>query len=135
MAYDDALAARVRKLLQRRAAYGEKQMFGGLCFLLHGNMCCGIVGSDLMARVGPERYDAALMSPHARPMDFTGKPLTGYVYVAPSGTKRQRDLERWVGLCVEFASTLKPKVPRKRAKKAPVRRKSTAKAAKARARR
>ena len=79
-------------------------------------MCCGIIDRDLMARVGPARYEQALRSSHARPMDFTGRPLTGYVYVSPTGTKTAASLKKWVGWCTDFAETLAPK--RKTAAKA-----------------
>jgi hypothetical protein len=77
-------------------------MFGGLCFMVAGAMCCGLTKSDLMVRVGPERYEEAVAQPHARPMDFTGRPLKGMVYVAPEGLRTRGSLERWVrrGLAV-----------------------------------
>jgi len=83
-------------------------MFGGLCFMLHGKMCCGIVGNDLCARVGPERYDAALTKPHVRAMDFTGRPMTGFVYVAPAGLKTKAALARWLDWSAEFAKSASP---------------------------
>ena len=89
MAYDERLAERIREILSRKRDMREQKMFGGLCFLLRGNMCCGIVGDELIARVGPDAYDAALARPHARPMDFTGRPLRGMVYVAAPGTANQ----------------------------------------------
>jgi len=116
MSYDESLAGRVRALLANRRDQAEKKMFGGLCFLVEGNMCCGILDRDLMARVGPARYEQALRSSHARPMDFTGRPLAGYVYVSPTGTKTAASLKKWVGWCTEFAETLAPK--RKTAAKA-----------------
>ena len=73
MSYDEALAGRIRKLLGTRTDVVEKKMFGGLCFMVHGAMCCGLTKTDFMVRVGPARYDEALAEPHARPMDFTGK--------------------------------------------------------------
>lgn len=103
MAFDETVAARVRKALGRRAGITEKRMFGGLAFLLHGNMCCGVVGKDLMLRLG-EGAARALEEPHVRPMDFTGKPLKTMVYVKPGAA-----LERWVGRAVTFARTLPPK--------------------------
>jgi TfoX/Sxy family transcriptional regulator of competence genes len=84
-------------------------MFGGLSFLLRGNMCCGIAKGELMVRVGPDAYEKALARKHARPMDFTGKPLEGYVYVAPPGTRSRRDLQGWIEQGVAFARTLPPK--------------------------
>jgi len=81
-------------------------MFGGLAFLLGGKTFCGIVKNDLMVRVGPGRYEEALAAPHARPMDFTGRPLTGYVFVAPAGTRKEAALREWVDQGIAFVSTL-----------------------------
>lgn len=106
MAYDEKLAERVRNALAARSRVTEKKMFGGLAFLVSGRMCCGILGDTLMVRVGPERYAAALSRPHARPMDFTGRPLTGFVYVAPMGFRSKQALTKWVDCGVEFASAL-----------------------------
>jgi TfoX/Sxy family transcriptional regulator of competence genes len=116
MGYDENLVLRIRRLLEKQPGYSEKKMFGGICFLIRGNMACGLADEDLMARVGPERYERALAAPHARPMDFTGRPLTGYVYVSPAGTKSSASLAKWVGWCTEFAATLPTK--KKSAKKA-----------------
>lgn len=109
MAYDEALAARVREILETRADYTEKKMFGGLCFLLGGNMCCGVAGTELMVRVGPDAYEDALSQPHARVMDFTGKPLRGMVYVDDDGVSSDSGLSEWVGRGVAFAGSLPPK--------------------------
>ena len=79
MSYDEKLARRIRKTLAATNDVVEKKMFGGLAFLLHGHMFCGIINEDLMVRVGPQQYEAALSQRHARPMDFTGRPLNGYV--------------------------------------------------------
>lgn len=106
MAYDEQLAARVRREL---AGADEKRMFGGLAFMLHGHMCCGIVGQDLMVRVGPDRHERALARPHSRPMDFTGRPMNGMVFVGPEGTRTEASLRAWIGEAVEFARTLPPK--------------------------
>ena len=108
MAYDERLAERVRTALGGQR-FTEKRMFGGLCFLLEGNMCCGIVGDKLMVRVGPDRYTAALAEPHTREMDFTGRPLKGMVYVAPAGLGDEAALAGWVGRAVEFTGGLPPK--------------------------
>ncbi len=87
----------------------EKRMFGGLTFLLNGNMCCGLTGSDLMVRVGPDAYQEALARPHAREMDFTGKALKGFVFVAPEGYASDVDLRAWVRLAREYARGLPAK--------------------------
>lgn len=114
MAYDEGLAARVRKSLARRPGLEEKKMFGGLCFLVNGNMCCGIVGDTLMVRVGPERYAAALGRAHVREMDFTGRPLKGMVYVAPEGLRTPAALRAWTREGAAFAARLPRKAGRKK---------------------
>ena len=84
-------------------------MFGGLAFLVRGHMSCGIVGETLMVRVGPEHYTEALRLPHAREMDFTGRALKGFVYVAPNGVRTAAALKRWLELGAAFARQLPPK--------------------------
>lgn len=105
MAFDEALAERVRGVLHGRGDVEEKKMFGGLCFMVAGTMCCGIVGEELMCRVGPEQYDDALKQPGARPMDFTGRPLRGLVYVAQTAVRTEAALVRWVERAVRFATS------------------------------
>jgi TfoX/Sxy family transcriptional regulator of competence genes len=95
MTYDEALAARVRRALGSRADIDERKMFGGLAFLVGGKMFCGVVDRDLMVRVGPDRYAAALDEPHVRPMDFTGRPMVGYVYVAAAGVRTTAAVAAW----------------------------------------
>ena len=109
MAYDETLAERIRQALAVREGLTEKKMFGGIAFMLRGNMSCGVVSGDLMVRVGPERYEEALARPHARPMDFTGRPMKGLVYVGPEGLRSDADLNDWVRLAEEFAGSLPPK--------------------------
>jgi TfoX/Sxy family transcriptional regulator of competence genes len=109
MAYDEGLAQRIRELLVQEAGVDEKKMFGGLAFMLNGNMAVGVTQTDLMVRVGAPSYDAALAEPHARPMDFTGKPLRGFVYVDAKGYETDEDLAEWVSRGVEFVLTLPSK--------------------------
>jgi TfoX/Sxy family transcriptional regulator of competence genes len=109
MAHDEELAARVRRALAGHPGLAEKRMFGGLCFLLRGNMCCGVVGDELMVRVGAEEHRAALALPHAREMDFTGQPLRGFVYVSPAGTAADAELAAWVERGARFAESLPAK--------------------------
>ena len=85
MAYDEKLAARIRHAFRGRPDAMERKMFGGLAFLLGGRMCCGIVGTDLMVRVGGDEFQDVMRQRHVRPIDFTGKPLRGFVYVSPPG--------------------------------------------------
>lgn len=116
MAFDEILAARVREALTGRARLTERKMFGGIAFMLDGHMCCGLVGAELMVRVGPEGYEDALSRPNARPMDFTGRPFTGYVYVAPTGLRTTRALQAWVDRSAAYVLSLPAHRPRKRAK-------------------
>jgi TfoX/Sxy family transcriptional regulator of competence genes len=104
MSYDETLATRIRALLSERDDVVEKKMFGGLCFMVNGAMCCGLTATDFMVRVGPDEYEQALARPHARPMDFTGRPLEGMVYVAPSGIGTDAALAWWVNRGVAFVS-------------------------------
>jgi TfoX/Sxy family transcriptional regulator of competence genes len=109
VAYDEGLAQRVREALAERNDLDERRMFGGLAFLLGGNLCAGVVKDELMVRVGPDAYAASLARPHARPMDFTGRPMKGLVYVAPEGLEDDDDLRAWVARGVDFAGSLPPK--------------------------
>ncbi len=111
MAYDEQLAARVRKVLEGSPGITEKRMFGGLAFMKHGHMFVGISGTRrLMARVGKDNHAASLARAHVSPMDFTGKPMTGYVYVEPAGLVKDADLTFWVRHCESFVLTLPPKL-------------------------
>lgn len=106
MAYEEKLAGRVRKLLANRKGFAEKKMFGGLCFLLKGKMICGVLKEDLVLRVGPEKYEAALARPHVRPMNFTGRPTTGFVFVGPGGCRTDNALKKWVTQAAEYVLSL-----------------------------
>ena len=109
MAYDEALAHRVREVLSDEGDWKEIRMFGGLAFMVNGHMCCGVTTEDLMVRVGKERHQEALALPHARPMDFTGRPLAGMVYVGGEGVRTEGALRKWVRMGVRFTATLPPK--------------------------
>ena len=108
MAFDEALADRVREILAPRPELSERRMFGGIAFMLAGNMCCGVIGEDLMVRPGDDG-EAALAEPHTRPMDFTGKPMKSTIYVDPEGTGDDVELARWVEAGADFAASLPPK--------------------------
>jgi TfoX/Sxy family transcriptional regulator of competence genes len=108
MAYDEYLAARVRTLLAPRTDVSERKMFGRLTFMIGGNMCCGVNGDELIVRLDPDREVEALAKPHARPMDFTGRPMRGFVTVQPDGLNGDR-LNRWVQEAVARAESLPPK--------------------------
>lgn len=109
MAYDEGLAARLRNIFEGRTDVVEKKMFGGIAFMVGGHMCCGIIKDTLMARVGPEQHEAALQQPHVRVMDFTGKPMKGYLYVEPQAIESEAALRSWARMCEHFVATLPPK--------------------------
>jgi TfoX/Sxy family transcriptional regulator of competence genes len=108
VAYDEKLAARVRTLLADRTDVTERKMFGGLTFMVVGHMCCGVNGDELIVRLDPDREADALANPHARPMDFTGRPMGGFVTVQPEGLK-DAQLNQWVREAVARAESLPPK--------------------------
>ena len=110
MPFDTGLADRVREELASQEAVSEKAMFGGLAFLIGGNMCVAVSHrGGLIVRVGPEAYEAALDEPHARVFDMTGRPMKGWVMVAPEGVQDDRELAAWVRRGVDFAASLPPK--------------------------
>lgn len=108
MPYSADLATRVRDSLRDQPCLTERKMFGGIAFMLHGRMCCGVIHDDLVLRLGAEGADEALGQPFTRLMDFTGRPMTGYVYVAPGGTATAAALHAWVRRAVLFADSLPP---------------------------
>jgi hypothetical protein len=121
MAYDEALADRIRAALSHRSDVEEKKMFGGLAFMIAGHMACGVLGPDMMARVGEAKLDAALKRPHVRVMDFTGRPSRFMVYVGPAGTKTVTAVKKWVDEVATLAESKPPKgrnKPRKKTTKA-----------------
>jgi hypothetical protein len=105
MAHDGRLADRVRKALGRQGGLTEKKKIGGISFKLWGNMCCGVLKDDHVVRVGPEQNAKSLAEPHARPMDFTCRPLEGIVYVGPVGLPSDQDLAKWVNRGFDFAGS------------------------------
>jgi len=118
MPYDETLAARIRALLIPRDGYDEKKMFGGICFMLHGRMACGIVRDRLIVRVGRQAYGEALARPHVEFFDLTGRPLTGWVQVGPEGWAKDDDLAAWVEGGVAYALSLPPRDTTVRQRKA-----------------
>jgi hypothetical protein len=107
----EAILKRMRKASARKKDVLEKRMFGGSCFLVAGNMACGLTGENaLMVRVGPDAYEDALAQPHARPMDFTGRPMKGMVFVDDKGFAADADLKAWMDRGFKFARSLPPKV-------------------------
>ena len=111
MAYNEVLARRIRKILGKKKGVDEKNMFGGLSFLLYGKMCCGVLKDILVVRVNPKESDMLLKKPHVRPMDFTGRPMKGFLYVSKDGYKTEKQLSAWVERSVDFVSSNLP--PRK----------------------
>ena len=110
MAYDEHFAHRIREQLADQNGVSEKAMFGGLAFLLGGNMAVGIAnGGELMVRGGPDATDDALAKPHTQLFDMTGRPIRGWILVAPEGVKTKRQLGAWVARGVQFASSLPAK--------------------------
>lgn len=109
MAYDERLARRIRTALQGNRHITEKKMFGGIAFLRKGLMFVGVADSSLMARVGKDNHADSLGRKHVRPMDFTGKPMQGYVFVDAEGTKSAVQLRFWLERCERFVATLPPK--------------------------
>jgi TfoX/Sxy family transcriptional regulator of competence genes len=113
MAYDETLAKRVRKTLPRSPHVEEKKMMGGLTFMVNGKMCVGVLKDELMVRLDPVVYDVALKRKGCRPMDFTGKPMKGFVFVSPKGMSNEKDLDYWIDLALDFNKKAKASKERK----------------------
>ncbi len=109
MAYDESLGARVKEILLERPDIAERKMFGGLAFMLAGNMACCVTDRGLMVRVGPDGYAEALTLPHAGVMDITGRPMRGWLLVGPTGLESPDSLTEWVERGAAFAATLPAK--------------------------
>ena len=109
MAYDLGLADRVRSIVERRGAFVERKMFGGVAFMVNGHMCCGVVKNDLVLRLSTEQAAASLHQAHTRPMDFSGKPMKSMIYVDPRGTDSDQSLETWVDSALSFVRSLPAK--------------------------
>jgi TfoX N-terminal domain len=109
MAYDENLAKRIRGELGPMPGLIEKKMFGGVGFLVQGNMACGVHGDDLIVRVGPERYEQALARPNTKLFDMTGRSMSGWIMVTPAGVAGEGELAAWVRLGVEYALSLPAK--------------------------
>lgn len=109
MAYDEELAQRIASILKGSRGISNKKMFGGIAFMVNGNMAVGVNESDLMLRVGKEQYNALLKKEGAREMDFTGKALKGFIYVDETGYKNDQELEQWMSYALDFAKLLPKK--------------------------
>lgn len=110
---DEEVATRVRKALAQMKDVEERRMFGGLAYLRDGRMFIGVLGDEIMVRVGKDAHEDAMSRPHVRPMDFTGRPLEGYVFVAPKGFATEATLRGWIDRAWEHAGTLPPPKPKK----------------------
>jgi TfoX/Sxy family transcriptional regulator of competence genes len=102
MAYNETLADRIRESLSETKRVKEKQMMGGLTFMVNDKMCIGIIKDEMMCRIDPELQDDALSRNGCRIMDFTGRPMKGYVMVDESGMRSKKDFDYWIGLCLDF---------------------------------
>ena len=109
MAYDEILTAKIRQLLGRRKNLTEKKMFGGVGFMLNGNICCGAWKEFLILRLGEDAARLVLREEHARPFDITGRPMRGWAMVEPAGWRDRASLARWISWAVEFTSSLPAK--------------------------
>jgi len=114
MPYDEGLAERIRTVLAEQPGVIEKKMFGGLAFMIGGRMSVGVVKDALMVRVGADAHEGLLQRPHARPMDFTGRPLKGFLFVDAPGLESDADLERWIARGVDYAASIPAKGERLR---------------------
>lgn len=108
-AFDESLADRIRKRLGKRDGVSEKKMFGGLAFLLNGNMCCGVHGRELIVRLGPEKTDRALAELHTRICDLSGRPMKGWTLVETAGLVDERALAKWLRMGIDYAAQLSKK--------------------------
>ena len=109
MAYDEILEGRIRAVLEGQPGLTAKKMFGGVGFMVNGNMACGVNKLDLIVRVGPKNYEEALSKAHTRPFDMTGRPMKGWVVVLPDGYAAEADLRAWLGQGLDFVLSLPPK--------------------------
>ena len=111
MAYDLGLAERVQSVLGQHPGFSERKMFGGICFMINGHMCCGVVKADLMLRLTPEAVTKGLKRPHTRAMDFTRKPMQSMMFVGVAGTDSDNSLQKWIESALAVVLTLPPKKP------------------------
>jgi len=109
MTFDERLAERIRGSLGRRKGFAEKKMFGGVGFLLHGNLCVGVHGSELIVRLAPEATDAVLKQANTRRFDLTGRPMKGWILVEPAGLRTDAQLGKWIAVATKFAGALPAK--------------------------
>ena len=114
MAYDEHLADRIRNVLkEKNASFEEKKMMGGLCYMVDEKMCVGVIKNSLMARIDPEFYNEALTKKGCKIMDFTGRPMKGFVLIEPEGIDLDDDLDYWIQHCLDFNPLAKRSKKRK----------------------
>jgi TfoX/Sxy family transcriptional regulator of competence genes len=109
MAYNQKLAERITNVLGPLPGLEAKKMFGGMCYMLNGNMLCGVVDNRMIVRLGKERQTEAMTQPHTRPFDYTGKAMSGWLMVEEQGCEAEEDLADWVQVCLEYVRPLPPK--------------------------
>jgi TfoX/Sxy family transcriptional regulator of competence genes len=109
MPYDEKLAARIETILKEEKKLTSKKMFGGICYLINGNMCCGVEKTRVMVRIGAENYESALKEKSVRPMDFTGRPLKGFLYLTAQSSDDPSTLKKWILRAAAHARELPPK--------------------------
>lgn len=109
MAYDKALAERLAEIIAGRSGMKEKRMFGGICYMLNGNMCVGIHKDNVIVRIGEDTAEKIMMEPYVKPMDITGKVMKGWAMIGPDGITKDKSLERFCSFAIEFVLTLQPK--------------------------
>ena len=107
MVYNEKLADRIRKIICKNKNVTEKKMFGGLSFLLNGKMFCGVLKEDLVLRISHGEYEDALKKPNVRPMDFTRRPMKGFIYVNANGCKSDKDIKKWIDLSLNYVKSIK----------------------------
>jgi TfoX/Sxy family transcriptional regulator of competence genes len=117
MAFNEKLADRIRESLVNEKQVEEKNMFGGVCFMVNGKMCVGVVKDEMMCRIDPEMDETVLEKAGCRRMDFTGKPMKGYVFISSEGMKTKKAFDYWINLCLDFNSTAKASKKKKLKKK------------------
>lgn len=107
MAFNEKLSDRIREALVNELEVEEKYMFGGVCYMVKNKMCIGVVGDEMMCRINPEKAEEVLEKKGCRPMDFTGRPMKGYVFVSDDGMKSKKDFDYWIDLCLEYNTMAK----------------------------
>ncbi len=116
MAYNSILSDRIREALVSVKKTEEKEMFGGICYMVDGKMCVGVVKDEMMCRINPEVYEEALEKKGCREMIFTGRPMKGYVFISEDGMKSRKEFEYWIGLCLEYNKLAKSSKKKKKKK-------------------